>query len=109
MVFLNPGQSESLTVWNEELLPSWRNACVTAGLGEPNAHGLHIQNAESASGYLSTWSVGLELTKAFSKKGRLGSRPKRGHPLKFYVFPGEYKNGYPRISRFRTWNLRTLY
>jgi hypothetical protein len=74
IVFLNPGQSESLTVWNEELLPSWRDACVTAGLGEPNAHGLHIQNAESASGYLSTWSVELELTKAFSKKGRLGSR-----------------------------------
>ena len=74
IVFLKPGQSESAARWNQELLPSWQDACVTAGLGEPNAHGLQIQNAESASGYLSTWSVDLELTKAFSKKGRLGSR-----------------------------------
>ena len=74
IVFLDPGKSESAACWNEELLPSWQDACVTAGLGEPNAHGLQIQNAQYASSYLSTWSVDLELTKAFSKKGKLDSR-----------------------------------
>jgi hypothetical protein len=60
--------------WINELLPSWQDSCISVGLGEPNVHGLHIQNAEAASNYLSTWSVDLELTKAFSKKGRLDSK-----------------------------------
>jgi len=60
---------------SEDLLESWQSACVSAGLGKPNKHGLVIGICDEAAGdYASKWGADLELTKGHIKKGREGHR-----------------------------------
>lgn len=54
----------------EDLLKSWQSAFVSAGLGEPNKHGLDLQDGSAASDYVGKWGLDLELTKGHLKKGR---------------------------------------
>jgi hypothetical protein len=56
-----------------ELLPHWKRACLSAGLPEPNEHGVDIQNADHAADYVGKWGLDSELTKSHIKRGRSGS------------------------------------
>jgi hypothetical protein len=52
----------------------WGNACLDAGLGLINQHGVKIQDGGYASGYLSKWGLDYELTKSHSKRGRRSNK-----------------------------------
>jgi hypothetical protein len=56
-----------------DLLPLWKKACLSAGLPEPNEHGVDIQNADHAADYVGKWGLDSELTKSHIKRGRCGS------------------------------------
>lgn len=65
------------TIFNScgELLPAWIEACIDAGLDEPNEHGLDLTAADrDIAGYVTKWGVDLEMTKAHTKHGRSGGR-----------------------------------
>ncbi len=57
----------------EDLLGAWQSACVSAGLGKPNEHGLDIRDGMEAAKYIGKWGIDLELTKQHTKKGREGN------------------------------------
>lgn len=54
---------------------SWAQACKDAGLGRPSrVHGLTIQPAESAAGYMAKWGLAAEQTGAHVKDAKHGNR-----------------------------------
>jgi hypothetical protein len=54
-----------------ELLSAWKQACLDAGLDEPNAHGVDIQVGNAVVGdYVGKWGMDYELTKSHVKRGR---------------------------------------
>lgn len=49
----------------------WRDACLTAGMGEPDpVHGIRIQNGQYAAAYAAKWGLECEITKAHIKQAR---------------------------------------
>lgn len=68
------------TVWissfrhADVLLSAWQAACVSAGLGKPNDHGLDIRGGDCASSYVSKWGLDCEMTKSHIKAGARGGR-----------------------------------
>lgn len=79
--FLKPDGCDAKTsAWNLKdrakacLLRRWQQACLKAGLEEPDAeHGLTIQDGSYADDYLSKWGAAEELTKSHIKRGKCGS------------------------------------
>lgn len=71
LLFLRPGQ-EDLVAFEEEVLKQWKKACVDAGLGIPNHHGVKIDDGSQAGEYAGKWGMEHELTKAHIKAGRDG-------------------------------------
>lgn len=72
--------------WEREVLESrfyrlWEGACAKAGLETSREHGLRLDDAAEADEYIgkwgdlvkSKWGVDREMTKAHTKKGRVGS------------------------------------
>lgn len=57
-----------------DLLKMWQSAAVSAGLPEPNEHGLDLRNGDYAAAYAGKWGLEHELTKSNVKKGRHGSK-----------------------------------
>ena len=68
LLFVRPGLE--CLVEAERLLPFWQSACVTAGLPEPNGHGLTVEDGSKASAYVTKWGIEDELTKAHIKKSK---------------------------------------
>jgi hypothetical protein len=56
-----------------DLLPHWQRACVSAGLPEPNEHGVDIRNGDHAADYVGKWGLDSEMTMSHIKRGRSGS------------------------------------
>lgn len=54
----------------ERMLQMWKGACVSAGLDEPDHHGLKVHDGSYASSYAGKWGLEHEVTKAHLKKGR---------------------------------------
>src|SRR5271157_4849190 len=52
------------------LTDMWGEACLDAGLGQINEHGVHIGDGRFATGYWAKWGLPQELTKSHSKHGR---------------------------------------
>lgn len=58
-----------------DLLPMWQAACISAGLGCPDGHGVDIKTGNEAIGnYVCKWGIESEVTKGMMKKGRNGNR-----------------------------------
>ena len=59
----------------EKWYQSWAKACKDAGLGRPSRmHGLTLQPAESAAGYMAKWGLASESTGAHVKDAKHGNR-----------------------------------
>lgn len=59
-----------LNAWYE----SWAKACTDSGLGTPSrAHGLTVQPAESAAGYMAKWGISSEITGQHVKEAKHGN------------------------------------
>lgn len=56
----------------DELLKLWKSSCKSAGLSEPNEHGVSIDDGNKASQYVTKWGLEHEMTKSHTKKGKLG-------------------------------------
>jgi hypothetical protein len=57
-----------------DLLSAWQSACVSAGLPEPNEHGIDIRDGRYAATYVGKWGLEHEMTKAHVKTGRNSGR-----------------------------------
>lgn len=56
------------------ILEQWKKACLTAGLPEPNRHGVSVEDGSKAAAYASKWGLEHEMTKGHIKKGREGGK-----------------------------------
>jgi hypothetical protein len=57
-----------------DLLSSWQKACESAGLPEPNEHGVDIRDGTYAAKYVGKWGLDCEMTKAHVKRGNGSGR-----------------------------------
>ena len=73
ILIIEPRQ-DSIPPRAEDILSYWQNCCLVSGLQKPNIHGVDIRGADHVSAYIAkgTWSLGSEMTKTFSKRGREG-------------------------------------
>lgn len=55
-----------------ELAEAWKKACISAGLREPNGHGVSIDAADKAGDYVTKWGLDMEMTKSTLKKAGNG-------------------------------------
>lgn len=58
----------------KDILTQWQTACIDAGLGRPNDHGVIIQDGSYADKYAAKWGLESEVTKAHTKAGRVGNQ-----------------------------------
>jgi hypothetical protein len=65
-----PVEKEKMETVQTSILDQWKRACVTAGLPEPNEHGVSLDDGSKAASYASKWGLEHEMTKGHVKKGR---------------------------------------
>lgn len=70
-----PIKKESFSGLEESILNEWKSACVTAGLPEPNEHGVSLDDGSKAASYASKWGLEHEMTKGHVKKAKKGKTP----------------------------------
>jgi len=68
-----PVTHESLPALQESILAQWKSACETAGLPEPNEHGVSVDDGRKMASYVSKWGIEHEMTKGHLKKGKKDS------------------------------------
>jgi hypothetical protein len=65
---------DEIIEFKNKLFDHWLNCCKKAKLGLPSReHGLDLRNGDKAKNYIAKWGLEHELTKAHSKKGKVGS------------------------------------
>ena len=71
LLFINaPVTPGTLRLVKADLLDQWKSACVSAGLPEPNKHGLSLDDGSKAAQYVSKWGMENEMTKGHLKTAR---------------------------------------
>lgn len=70
LVFKNQLVTE---IAEEQILFMWQKACISAGLPEPNRHGVNIKNHDKCAEYISKWGLSSELAKGSEKTGSIGN------------------------------------
>jgi len=74
LLFIAPGHNINPAMVSAYILPTWQRACVSAGLGEPNKHGVDVKDGSAASDYIGKWGIEEEVTKSHIKQGRADSQ-----------------------------------
>lgn len=69
-----PFTSSSLPSIEVMILDQWKKACITAGLPEPNRHGVSVEDGSKAAAYATKWGLEHEMTKGHIKRGREGGK-----------------------------------
>lgn len=69
-----PFTRSSLPSIEAMILEQWKKACKTAGLPEPNHHGVSVEDGSKAAAYASKWGLEHEMTKGHIKRGREGGK-----------------------------------
>ena len=59
-----------LSPLEREIMEMWGDACLSAGLGLINEHGVKLRDNRSLASYVSKWGLDSELTKSHIKQGR---------------------------------------
>lgn len=70
LLFLKTGVSGALEGIEARMLEMWQSACLSAGLGEPDHHGVKVHDGTYADNYATKWGLDHEVTKSHIKKGR---------------------------------------
>jgi hypothetical protein len=68
LLFLPSNFNENLDDLQAELLKMWKSAVTSAGLSEPDNHGIKVNSGIQAGDYVSKWGFDAEMTKAHIKK-----------------------------------------
>lgn len=74
LMFLDNYSPEKVREYKSFLLKAWQSACESSGLGTPNDHGVDLQDAEKAAGYVSKFGAEFELTSTHTKRGNLNGK-----------------------------------
>lgn len=98
LLFTEKPIDEEIPALKKELLQYWQSACVSSGLGLPNAHGLDLVNGSQAAAYISKWGMVEEMTKGHLKKGKKQGQVSPFGLLELYA-QGDKRAGY-RFKEF---------
>ena len=70
LLFIAPGHTVNPGILSAFILDTWQRACLDAGLGEPNRHGVDVRTGKYAAEYVNKWGLEEEITKSHIKHGR---------------------------------------
>lgn len=76
LLFLRPGSvchPGDIQALEAQVLASWQHSCLRSGLGEPNAHGVSLEDGSKAALYAGKWGLAEEVTKAHVKRGKFAN------------------------------------